>query len=267
LRGDAPSRPRRIPRLRAVALAAPIPENEAMTTRHPTARRVHREDTSGDDAFVAGVLESTVWAKQHARTLIVAAIAAALLLGGLVYWLHYRSNLREAAATELSQVRAVAMSGNTALAIRELQQYLDRFGGTPSGNEARLLLGRVYLAADQPQQAVETVRPLARNLDRDMGANAGFLLAAAYEVAAEPQRAEEIYLRLGDDARFLFQRQEALDAAARLRLQRGDAAGALQIYQRLVEMSPENNPDRQVFELRLGEAQARAAAGTAPPGN
>jgi tetratricopeptide (TPR) repeat protein len=229
-------------------------------TRHPTARRVHRHEADADDVFVAGVLESTAWAQQHKRTLIIAGITVAVVATALFLWLNHRSNLRTTAAQQLTEVRAVAMSGNPALAIRDLEQYLARFGGTPSGDEARLLLGRAYLEAGQLQQAIETVRGLGRNVGTDMGVNAAFLQAAAHEAAQEPHRAEELYLRVGEDGRFLFHRQEGLDHAARLRLQRGDAAGAAELYERAIAMTPEANPDRGIFEMRLGEARARAAS-------
>ncbi|CAN5845800.1 hypothetical protein BH23GEM9_BH23GEM9_04300 [soil metagenome] len=229
-------------------------------TRHPTARRVHRQDSSPDDAFVAGVLESSVWAKQHQRSLIIGAIAVAVLIIAAVIWFSNRAATRDAAAEELTRVRAVAMSGNAPLAIRELELYLDRFAGTPSAPEARLHLGRAYLEAGQPQQTLQALQPIARDVGDDLGANAAFLTAVAHEVLQEPHRAEEVFLRIADGARFLFQRQEALDNAARIRLQRGDAAGAVQLYERAVAMTPETNPDRQVLELRLGEVSALAAS-------
>jgi predicted negative regulator of RcsB-dependent stress response len=229
-----------------------------MTTRHPTARRVHRPDTEPDDAFVAGVLESSVWMKQHQRTLIIAGVTAAVIIIGLVLWLNHRSNQRARANLELTQVRAVAMSGNTALAIRDLQQFLSSYGGTPAADEARLLLGRVYMEAGQPQQAIETVQQQGRRVRGDMGTAAAFMLGAAHEAAQQLQEAEQTYIRIGDGARFLYQRQEGLDNAARLRLQRGDAAGAVQLYERLLRETPETSPERQVFQLRLGEARALA---------
>jgi predicted negative regulator of RcsB-dependent stress response len=229
-------------------------------TRHPTARRVHRQETGTDDAFVAGVLETSVWAKQHQRILIISAAVAAIIIVGLVLWLNNRASTRAAAVEELTRVRAVVMSGNNPLAINDLQGFLARFGGTPSAAEARLHLGQALLRNGQAQQAIEALRPLARDVDDDMGANAAFLTAVAYETLQEPHRAEEIYLRVADEARFLFHRQEALDNAARIRVQRGDAAGAAQLYERAVEITPETNPDRQVLELRLGEARALAAS-------
>jgi predicted negative regulator of RcsB-dependent stress response len=229
-------------------------------TRHPTSRRVHRPDAEPDDKFVAGVLETTAWAKQHQRLLIIAGVTTAVILIGLLLFLTNRSAQREQAATELSQVRAVAMSGNPALAVRDLEQFMSQYGGTPSGSEARLLLARAYLELGQVQQAIETARPAARNVNTDMGVNAAMLLAAAYEAAQEPHRAEEIFLRVGDGGRFLFQRQEALDNAARIRLQRGEAAGAVELYEQILAMTPEESQDRAVFELRLGEARALAAS-------
>jgi hypothetical protein len=53
-------------------------------TRHPTARRVHRQDSAPDDAFIAGVLETSAWAKQHSRTLIVGGIIAAVVITAVV---------------------------------------------------------------------------------------------------------------------------------------------------------------------------------------
>jgi hypothetical protein len=53
---------------------------------------------------------------------------------------------------------------------------------------------------------------------------------------------------------------EREDDAARLRLARGDAAGAADLYQRLVDATPENNPARQIWQLRLAEAQAARTA-------
>ncbi|HSJ23837.1 MAG TPA: tetratricopeptide repeat protein [Longimicrobiales bacterium] len=229
-------------------------------TRHPTARRVHRQDATPDDAFVAGVLETSAWARKHQRSLIIGGVLLAVIVTSLVLWINNRSNQRERAAIELSQVRAIGMSGNTALAIRELEDFVARYGNTPSGAEARLILGRNYMDAGQPQQAVSTLQSMARNVDTDMGVNAAMLLAAAYEATGDLAQAEQTYARIGSGGRFLFQRQEALDNVARIRLQQGDAAGAIEAYQRIVDMTPIESADRQVFEMRLGEAQARAVS-------
>ena len=239
-------------------------------TRHPTARRVHRQDAEPDDIFVARVLETSAWAKQNSRMLVIGGIVAAVLIIGLFYFVTSRRATNAQAAAQLTQARAVAMSGNNALAIRELEQFLARFEGTPSAAEARLMLGRAYLDAGQVQQAQNTIEPLAGDMSSGLGINAATLLASSYEAAQEPHRAEEIYLEMAEEARFLFQRQDALDNAARIRLQRGDAAGAAELYRQLLEITPQSNPERPIFEMRLGEALTQAAVGgtsnaAAPP--
>lgn len=230
-------------------------------TRHPTARRVHRQDSAPDDVFVAGVLETSAWAKQNSRMLVIGGIVAAVVILGTIFFITNRRSQTAQAASQLTQVRAVALSGNNQLAIRELEQFLSNYGGTPSGDEARLMLGSAYLQAGQAQQAQEVVQPVADDLGSGLGVNAAMLLASTYEAAQEPHRAEEVYLEVAEDARFLFQRQDALDNAARIRLQRGDAAGAAELYQRLLDITPESNTERPIFELRLGEARVLAAVG------
>lgn len=229
-------------------------------TRHPTARRVHR-DAAPDDAFVAGVLETTVWAKQHSQKLIIGGIVAAIALVALVLFFMNRSNRAEQAAAQLTVVRAAALTGDPQTAIPALERYIADFGSTPQGDEARLMLGRAYLEAGQTQNAIETVQSVASDVNSVYGGNAAYLLASAYEAANEAHRAEEVFLRLGEEADLLYMKQDALDNVGRLRIQRGDYAGAVEIYQRLVDLSPENSSERQVFELRLGEATALAATG------
>lgn len=228
-----------------------------MSIRHPTARRVHRPDAP-DDVFVAGVLESSAWAKQHQRALIIGGILATVLIVSLVLFVRNRAERRAESEVQLNQVRSVAMSGNAPLAIRELEQFLTRYDGTPASAEARLLLARAYLDTGELQQAIEAAEPIASDTDSDLGVNAAFLQAAAHEAAGATDLAERAYLRVADDARFLFQQQEALENAARLRLQSNDADGALELYERLIDMTPRNAPERAIFEMRAGEARVAA---------
>lgn len=236
--------------------------------RHPTARRVHRAPEAPDDAFVAGVLESSAWAKQHGRTLIIVAILVALLVGGFVWYRSQRAAARERAAIELTQVRQSALMGNYALAVRDLETFVQRYDGTPSAREARVLLAQAHLELGQPEPALQAVEGLARDPGAPLGSSAAFLVAAAHEAAGRSEQAEQAYLRIAERGNYLFQRLEAYDNAARLRLERGDAAGAAQLYDRAVQAIPEERTqERAVFEMRRGEAEAMAAAGGAAAAN
>lgn len=230
-------------------------------TRHPTARRVHRQHSEGDDAFVANVLEGSVWAREHSRTLLIAGIAVVVLAVAAFLFISTRRNKEEKATTELTPLRALVQNGQVQEAVPQLETFVASYGGTETGVEARLMLAQQYLLTGQPKKAIDVVAPVGNDYDDPAAVNAANLQAAAYEADQQAHKAEEIYLKLGEGAPYLFQKQDALDNAARLRLERGDAAGAVQLYQKLLDGTPEDNAVRQIWSLRLAEAQAASATG------
>jgi tetratricopeptide (TPR) repeat protein len=218
---------------------------------------VPRRSTTADDVFVEGVLESTVWAKQHARSLVI-SIGVVLFAALLFLW--YRSTtsrLRDTAETQLSGIRQTVLAGNAPLAVRDLENFMSSFGSTPAAEEARLLLGRAYIENKEPQKAIDLLRPHSNDHVTPIGVETAMLLGAAMEAAAQPDAAIEVYLRVADGASLVFQKQLALDAAARLRFEKGDSAGAVQLYDRILGILPRDHPDRAVYELRRAEAAAR----------
>lgn len=228
--------------------------------RHPTARRVQRHADEPDDQFIANVLEASTWATRNARAIIIGAIVLVVLVVGTIIFMSNRAAHREQAETALLTVLQTVQSGNTELAERELQTFLSNYGDTPAADHARLLLGQVYLQTEEPARAVEVLQPIADDLEEPFGASAALLLGAVHEATNDLARAEAAYLRVGENAPFDFQRNEGLDRAALLRLQQGNAAGAVELYERLVENAAENSPDRALYQIRLGEARAQVQA-------
>ncbi|HEX6940055.1 MAG TPA: tetratricopeptide repeat protein [Longimicrobiales bacterium] len=226
--------------------------------RHPTARRVHHDAVDPDDAFIARILQLTAWFRTHARALGFGAalLVVAVILG--MYYRNFQATARVAAESRFAAVQQSVVSGNHALAIRDLEAFLKDFGGTPLGDEARVLLGQSYLAQGDPQKAIAAVDPVAGSIGEGMGTTAALLKAAALEASNQPQQAETLYLRIADRARFDYERQDALDAAARIRMERGDAAGAAELYERLVELAGDGTVERSIYEMRLAEARTRA---------
>lgn len=229
-------------------------------TRHPNATRAHRAPTEPDDVFTTRVVEFALWARKHVRLLGIAALAVVLVLAGALYYRSYQRTLRDQAAAQLNEVRATASSGNRQLAIRDLENFLKRFDGTPAADEARVVLAEVFLADGNPDKAIETARPLASDLDEPLGVTAAFLVASAHEAKNQAGEAEQLYLRIADRAQLAHQKRDALAAAARIRMDRGDAAGAAQLYERILESLSVTNPDRAIYEVRLGEARALASS-------
>ncbi|HEX7118736.1 MAG TPA: tetratricopeptide repeat protein [Longimicrobiales bacterium] len=226
--------------------------------RHPNARRVHHGAADPDDAFVARLLETTAWARNHSRALTFAGIALVVAIVATVYYRNFQATARAAADAQFAVVQQTVASGNHALAIRDLEDFLTTYGATPAAAHARVLLAQSYMAEGDPQKAIAAVEPLAGSIGEGMGTTAALLKAAALEASDRVDDAEALYLRIADRARYDYERKDALDAAARIRMERGDAAGAAQLYERLVELSDEGSGDRAVFELRLAEARTRA---------
>lgn len=228
-------------------------------TRHPAARRIHQQESS-DDALTAKLLQLILWAKRNLRVLTTAAVVIVLATMATTYSLNMREARSAEAVLQLNEVRQTALSGNHALALRDLESFIARFSGTASADEARLLLAQIALESGEAANAIEVLQPVARKSDTPLGTSAAFLLAAAYEQNGDATQAETTYLRIADQARLGYQRREALEQAARIQEAQGDAAKAVELYQRLVSETQENTPERSIAELRLAEATARANA-------
>lgn len=224
-------------------------------TKHPASRRVHKQSTD-EDAFVVAALETSVWAKNHQRIIIGATLAAAILLGGFLYYRNFQTNKAERAIAELTNVRQTVLQGNRNLAENDLQTYVNKYSGTAAADEARLMLAQVYLENNKPAEAIRTIEKLAGNPGKAGGATAALLLGAAYEAANQKDKAEATYLRVADKARFGFEKREALERAAALRLAANNAAGAAELYEQAMNTYPADAPERSVYEMRRAEVQA-----------
>lgn len=229
--------------------------------RHPTARRARREAPQADDVFVERVLEGSVWAKENARLLTIAITTVLVLVAGFLYYRSYLSKLRDVAETQLGQIRTTLLAGNAALAASDLETFLDRFGSTPTALEARLLLATADLENQEPQKAIDVISAQANDLQSPVGVQSAMILADAYEAAVQEDRAVEVLMRVASDAPYDYQRRIALDNAARIRLEQGNAQAAVDLYDRILKDLPADSPERPVYQLRRAEAAARISAG------
>lgn len=233
-----------------------------MAQRHSTSRGGDRHDKgTADDAFVARVFEASTWAQKNTQTLILLGIVLLVLGGGVFYWLSYRSNLAETAAVQLEQIRQVAQMGDPETARAELDQFLETFGGTPYAAEARLALAELHLRADRPEEAVSVLAASDVSIGEPIGVQLAVLHGKALEAAGRLEEAEEVYLEVAERAELDFQRVEALGDAARIRESAGDPAGAVALYERLLDELEPGHGDHGLYQMRLSEARARADAG------
>lgn len=227
----------------------------------PASRKKPSVATGADDQFAARAIEFADWARTNIRLIVGAVVALAIIVGGLLYYRAYKAAREERAAVEYANVEQTAASGNLPLATRDLQAYVRRYEGTSYGDEAELALAQLYLSQDSASKAVEVLQGAADRIDGSaVGPQAALLLAAAQQAAGKPNDAIQTYLAVGEEAELEMYQVQGLQNAAILRSQGGDFAGAAELYRRLVEMQEEGSLDRQLYEMRLAEAEARAAA-------
>ena len=236
--------------------------------KHPTSSRVHRDPDGPDDAFVDTVQRAATWARAHDRQLTIAGILLAVLVIGGVYYVNSQRQLEAEAATQFGQVQQSVASGNTQLAIRDLQNYLSTFGGTEASQPARLILADLLLSQNQAAEAVEALGDLPNDLGEPFGIAGARLLAAAHEELGDVDQAVAVYRRIAENARFAYQERDALADAARVRLQNGDADAAAALYEEVLTTFGEQDTGRGYYEMWLAEAQAQAeeGSGAAPVG-
>lgn len=235
-----------------------------MAQRHPGSSRSRPGETKSadaDDLFVARTLEFLGWAKGNSQVLILFGIALAVVLMGTLYYVNWRGGQAEIAVAELERItQGVGISDPEASKI-SLEQYLERFAGTPYASEARLLLGQLYLDGGQAGQAMATLEASNVSLREPLGVQLATLEARTLEAQDRGSEAEALYLRIADTAELSFQRVGAWEDAARLRMAAGDFAGAAELYQRLLDEGEFSVEQRGIYEMRLGEAQARMPSG------
>ncbi len=231
-----------------------------MAQKHPSNRRPRGEPDTGEDLFIARTLQATEWARENATILIAMGIALGLVIWGALYYVDFREQRSSEATMRIQQIRQTAQMGDAEAAKRELGVFIQRYERDVSALEGRLLLGQLQLETGEVPGAVQTLEPaFAGTPKRPLEIQGAFLLAAAYEEVGRWEDAEEIYLEIADRAEMTFQRRQALTGAARIRARQGEYAGAAELYGRILEGMPEDDPERSLYLLRLGEMEAAAS--------
>lgn len=225
-----------------------------------------QESDAPEDALSARLIAATEWFRHNNQVAVIAGIVLAIAIAAGLYYYDFRQDVRMQATEEFERIQQTVVGvGDTQTALTELQTFLDRFGDTPLAPEARLLLAEAHLHEGSPEQAIQTLEPVAGNLGRPISIQAAFLLGAAYEEADRYGDAENIYLRIADEAELTFQIRNALADAARVRASGEDYAGAAELYRRVLDTFEDDQQggttasgDRATYQLRLAEMEAKA---------
>jgi len=220
---------------------------------------------SGEDVFVETTTRAWKWVHENLTTFILLVAGLGLVVLGSLYYVNFRASVREQAATALATLRLSAAAPEAI--IPELEAHIERFEGTESADEARIVLGRLYLNGGQPDQAIRALEAVGAPANHPVGYAARSLLASAQEASGNGEAALATWQALGRSARFGFQRRQASAEAARILAESGRLDEAAAILTRIAEEAEDDPSEAGVYRIRLGEINARIRAESADGGS
>jgi len=174
------------------------------------------------------------WINKHRNQLIVGL--AIIVVVALSTFLFVTSQRRKEsfASAELENARAVASTGNLALAASDLSQLVDTYGGTVAAEEAIIVLAQLRLTEGQPAAAMVEIRKLLDSgPSSQFAAPAHGLMGNALEQAGNPAEAAQEYLVAADVAWYESLSAQYLLDAGRAFAAAGDSASAIATYERV----------------------------------
>ncbi len=212
------------------------------------------------------VAAATAWAEKNRQLAIIAGLAIFAIGAGGVIYLNYRADLAERAAVRLDELRIVSQGAAPEELRSQLSSYIEQFGSTPQGDEARLLLAEMELQRGNADAAIRLVEPIVDPDNDPLGYNAAWMLAVAEEQRGDLAAAANWYERLSGAAPYEFQRRRARAARARLHTYAGEYDAAEAIYEELAAADNAGaGEETELYAVKLGEVRARAAARLPPP--
>jgi len=212
------------------------------------------------------IAAATAWAENNRQLAILLALGIIALGAGGVIYLNYRADLAERAAVRLDEIRVASQSAPADELRSQLATYVEQFGSTRQGDEARLLLAEMELQRSNVDAAIRLVEPVVDPGDDPLGYNAAWMLAVAEEQRRDLATAADWYERLATAAPHEFQRRRARAARARIHLYAGEYEAAEAIYAELAAAGDAAaGEESEIYAVKLGEVRARAAADLPPP--
>jgi predicted negative regulator of RcsB-dependent stress response len=227
-----------------------------------TSTRADRTTAAKAEAESLGDRAQTLldWTRLNSR--VVTAAAVVVFLAAVGYWFYVRSRQIQAVNAERSLLSAKQSmgAGNLPLAQTDLQKVVNRYGSTPAGVEASLLLAQVAYDQGKPQEGIDALKkasgssaaagmePTLRSMIGD-----GYLQMAKPTDAAKEYEAAAAVARL-DNERLLYKAK-----AARAYFVAADTGKARRLWEELRD-DPKAETVSGEARVRLGELTARVAA-------
>lgn len=222
------------------------------------------------DKFVEQTFDWAHWAETHRREMIGGVVALVILVAGFFVYRNVSRGADEEAARDYLMARQGYFAGNYQLAISDLQQFVDRHGGSSYSDDALLFLGESQLQAGLPEEAAATLEELLNDHGGSpLADNARRLLAVAYAQAGQLDRAIETYRAAIEGAPYDELKAQLHRSLALLYESESRMEEAAAEYRAIIELDPEgpmaNEARREIAELTVQPLTGTGSVGTAAP--
>jgi predicted negative regulator of RcsB-dependent stress response len=199
------------------------------------------------------------WTRLNGRAVTIAAVIVVVAAAG--YWFYVRSRQIQATNAEraLLSAKQSTGAGNLPLAQTDLQKVISRYGSTPAGVEAALLLAQIDYDQGKAQDGINALRN-ARDAAAGVGMEATVraMIGDGYMQLGKPADAAKEYDAATAVSRLENERILQRAKAARAYTAAGDTASARRLWEQIRD-DPKANAMSAEARVRLGELTARVA--------
>ena len=200
------------------------------------------------------------WTRVNSTALLIGAVV--VVVAAAVYWFYSRSREIQAenAAKALLNAKQSMAAGNLPLAQNDLQTVYSRYGSTPAGVEAAMLLAQIDFDAGKYQDGLNVLQKASgSSAASDAQSTILSLQGDGYAQMKQLAKAASQYEAAAASAAGMETEHAFLEAkAARTYAEAGDTAKARQLWTSLA-----NDPKTQAVaaeaRVRLGELTAQVA--------
>ncbi|MCE1274822.1 MAG: tetratricopeptide repeat protein [Chlorobiaceae bacterium] len=171
------------------------------------------------------------------QLLITIVVLIALTAGGVVFWMQKSKADEEKASLALSKVVPWIQTGDADHATKGLREVIGSYGGTRSGNMAKLYLATIYYTMNKPDDALAMYNAFkSDNKDLQASALAG---AAACNVQKKAfAAAADSYEKASDAAENEALKSMYLNKAAENLIAAGKTGDAVKLLDKVIKSWP-----------------------------
>lgn len=197
----------------------------------------------------------TTWLQLNSKPILMVVGGAVVAAAAIFLYRSNAASTREKASIALYEAQTPLVQGKLPEAQKELEKVVARFGGTPSGQQASILLGQALFDQNKVDDGIKALEKALAGATPEFKASLEALIAAGYEQKKDMAKAAEHYGKAAAAAPFKTEKYNHQASQARSLMAAGKNDEARKIWEELAKLDGE--PIQQEANVRLGELAAR----------